>query len=333
MLSTAEGGCADEHDSKDDAMNETGLRTVTTPLLEVACFDLGDPAAPAVLLLHGWPDDARTWSAVAPVLTGAGYRVLAPYLRGYGPTRFRADSTPRSGQLAALGQDVIDLIEALELPAVALVGHDWGARAAAVATAALQASGRVTHMAMLSVGYGTSDPNQTLSLKQMQNYWYHWLMALPRGLALVRDEREAFARHLWQVWSPNWRCSEAEFAATVASFDNPDWAEVAIHYYRHRWGFAEGDARYAALEARLTPAPQITVPALMLHGADDACNDPATSAGKEGLFEAPYRRVVLDGVGHFPQREAPVAVAREVLALLSAPLRAPAASPPAPPSS
>ncbi len=298
-------------------MDPSRLRTLSTPLLDIGCFDLGEPVAPAVLLLHGWPDDARTWSAIAPALTDAGYRVLAPYLRGYGPTRFRDRGLPRSGQLAALGQDVIDLVDALGLDRVALIGHDWGARAAAIAAAELQHTGRVTHLAMLSVGYGTNDPQQALSLRQVQNYWYQWVMALPRGLALVRDQREAFTRHLWQTWSPGWRFEEADFARTAASFDNPDWAEVVIHSYRHRWGLAEGDPRYAQLDARLSPAPRIVVPALQLHGAADACNDPATSAGKEALFSGPYRRVLLDGVGHFPQRELPAAVARELLALLA----------------
>src|SRR5262245_45214667 len=184
---------------------------------------------------------------MAPALTSGGFRVIAPFLRGCGPTRFLHPDTPRSGQLAALGQDVIDLIDALSLDRVVLVGHDWGARAAAIAASQLPAS-RLRALVLVSVGYGTNDPSQTLALPQIHNYWYHWYMALPRGAALVRDDRRALTRYLWDVWgAPGWRLADADFDALVPSFDNPDWAEIVVHSYRHRWGFIEGDTRYDAL--------------------------------------------------------------------------------------
>lgn len=276
-------------------MSTTRLKTVRTPLLEVAYLDDGPADGPAVLLLHGWPDDATTWRRVAPHLTSAGFRVVAPYLRGCGPTRFLDEETPRSGQLAALGQDVVDLIDALELERVALVGHDWGARAAGIATAELP-SGRVSHLVLLSVGYGTNDPTQALPLVQVHNYWYHWYMALPRGEALVRDDRRALTRYIWDTWgAPGWRLPDAEFAELASSFDNPDWADVVLHSYRHRWGLVEGDSRYASLEQRLMPLPVIDVPTLVLHGDSDRCNDPVTSAGKERFFSGPYQRILLPG--------------------------------------
>lgn len=173
------------------------LQYARTELLNIAYFDHGNRDGFPVVLLHGWPDDALTWGRVSPVLIEAGFRVIVPCLRGFGPTRFVSAETPRSGQLAALGQDVVELADALRLERFALVAT-IGGRAAAIATTELQATGRVTHLAMLSVGYGTNDPNQKLPLQQIQNYWYHWYMSLPRGLELVRDERKSFTRHIWE---------------------------------------------------------------------------------------------------------------------------------------
>lgn len=284
------------------------MNVARTSLLDIAYLTAGPDAGPPVILLHGWPDSAITWQDVTPALAAAGYRVIVPFLRGFGPTRFLAGDTFRSGQLTALGQDLIEFIDALGLERVALVGHDWGARAAAIATSQLQATDRVAQLVLISVGYGTNDPTQALPLKQVHNYWYHWYMALPRGAALVRDDRRAFTRYIWDAWgAPGWRLGDAAFDETAQSFDNADWADVTLHSYRHRWGLAAGDARYRDLEGRLTPAPKISVPTLVLHGAEDRCNDPVTSAGKEAFFSGRYERRLLDGVGHFPQREDPVA--------------------------
>jgi pimeloyl-ACP methyl ester carboxylesterase len=286
----------------------------------MAYLTAGPTSAVPVVLLHGWPDSARTWQRVVEPLAAAGIQTIAPYLRGCGPTRFVSDRTPRSGQLSALGQDVIDLVDALQFERVALVGHDWGARAAAIATAELQASGRVTHLVMLSVGYGTNDPLQPLAPRQIHNYWYHWYMALPRGAALVRDERRALTRYIWDTWgAPGWTLDDEEFAVTAESFDNPDWAEVVLSSYRHRWGLAGGDPRYDELERRLQPAPIINVPTLILHGESDPCNDPSTSANKERFFANRYRRTLLPGVGHFPQREDAQRVACEIASWLQTP--------------
>ncbi len=294
------------------------LRHARTSLLDIAYFDHGRPDDFPVVLLHGWPDDALTWERVSAPLTEAGFRVIVPYLRGFGPTRFLSAETRRSGQLAALGQDLVEFVHALRLEHFALVGHDWGARAAAIATTELQATGCVTHLVMLSVGYGTNDPDQKLPLRQIQNYWYHWYMSLPRGLDLVRDDRKAFTRYIWDIWAPSCKLTPEEFDATAASFDNPDWFEIVINSYRHRWGYAAGDPRYEALEKRLNPAPRVQVPTLVLHGADDPCNHPMTSEGKEPFFTKRYGRKLLPGVGHFPQREAASAVAGELVSFLRA---------------
>ncbi|HYV68115.1 MAG TPA: alpha/beta hydrolase [Myxococcales bacterium] len=287
-----------------------------TPTLSIACEISGPEQGRPIFLLHGWPDDARTWDRVLPALRSAGYRTIVPYLRGCGPTRFRSARAPRNGQLVALGQDLLDLAEALKLRTFAVVGHDWGARAAYIASCL--APERVTCCVALSVGWGTNDPAQRLPLKQVQNYWYHWYMALDRGADLVREERHEFTRYIWTLWNPGWRISQEELAATAASFDNPDWAEVVLHSYRVRWGLAEKDPAYSDLEGRLARDSSIRVPTLVIHGGGDPCNDPTTSEGKERFFRARYERVVLDGVGHFPQREAPGPVADAILRFLGA---------------
>lgn len=293
----------------------TNLHRAPTPRLDIAYETGGPPDGFPVLLLHGWPDDVRTWDGVVPALHAAGFRTVTPYLRGFGPTRFRGEACPRSGQLAALGADLLDLTDALGLGRFAVIGHDWGARAAYIA--ACTAPDRLAACIALSVGWGTNDPGQPLTLSQTQNYWYHWLMALPRGAALVRNDRHRLTRHIWTIWNPGWPVPEAVFTATAPAFDNPDWAEVTVHSYRVRWGHAEPDPHYAALEARLAADPVIRVPTLTLHGGSDPCNDPATSEDREALFAGGYRRVVLPGLGHFPQRQAPEAVLEEVLPFLT----------------
>lgn len=281
-------------------------KTVNTPTLRIAYAERGVRDAATFLLLHGWPDDARTWDPVADRLAEEGYRVLCPYLRGFGPTRFRDASVMVSGQISALGQDVVDFAEALELRDFVLVGHDWGARAAYVAAVLIPE--RIRALVTLSVGYGTNTPDQVVSFDQARQYWYHWYFALERGREALERDRRNFTRRLWRLWSPSWRFTDEEFEATAVSFDNPDWIDVTIHSYRHRWGYAQGDPRYDGLERRFATPEKVHVPALMLHGAEDGATLPETSAGKEAFFTGGYRREVLPGVGHFPQRECPQAV-------------------------
>ena len=291
------------------------LHAVDTPLLRVVYQDWNPCAERAVVLLHGWPDSPRTWLGVAPLLAGAGWRVIVPALRGFAPTEFLREDSPRSGQLAALGRDAVDFVRALGLRMPALVGHDWGARAACNACGL--APGIASHLAMLSVGYGTNLPTQPIEIAQARLYWYHWFMATARGERTVRENPRAFARIMWDTWAPagEWS-SAAEFDATAAAWDNPDFVDVTLHSYRHRWGHAAGDPRYDADEVALEPAPVLDVPTLVLHGEADGVNPPHTSAGKESFFRGPYERRVLPGVGHFPQREAPAAVAAALLNLL-----------------
>lgn len=285
--------------------------SVRVSRLDIEYLEWNPAGDRTVVLVHGWPDSPRTWFGVAPKLAAAGFRVLAPTLRGYGGTRFLDAATPRSGELVALGRDLIEFVEALKLQGPALVGHDWGARA--VANAAGLAPQLASHLAMVSVGYGTNDPTQPLAFEQARSYWYHWFMATPLGEKTVRADPRGFARIMWDTWSPPGWFDDAEFAATAEAFDNPDWLDITLHSYRHRWGHAEGDPQYAADIAALQPLPVIANPMLVIHGGADSVNPVDSSAGKERWFSGPYRRVVLDGVGHFPQREAAERVAGELL--------------------
>lgn len=288
--------------------------TIETPGLSIACEVTGPDDGRPVILLHGWPDDARTWDGVTPALHAEGWRTYVPFLRGFGPTRFKAHGSPRSGQLVALALDLLDLADSLGLARFAVVGHDWGARAAYIAS--VLAPDRITHCAALSVGWGTQAADQPLSLRQMQNYWYHWLMATDRGARLVETDRLALTRHIWTIWNPGWTVPEPDFAATAIAFDNPDWAAITLHSYRVRWGHATGQEVFDVIERRVARDPVIRVPTLTLHGGIDPCNEPATSEGREAMFAADYRRVVVEGVGHFPQRQRPDLVLAELLPFL-----------------
>ena len=297
------------------------LKYVDTSSLRVGYEEWNPAGSRTVVLLHGWPDSIRCWSGVAPGLGLAGWRVLVPALRGFLPTHFLREDTPRTGQLAALGCDLLEFIDALGLKQPALVGHDWGARAVAIACGLRP--GVASHLAMLSVAYGSNDPSQALSLAQARNYWYHWYMATPRGERTVRGDGRNFARAMWDTWSPpGWYVPE-EFDATAKAFDSSDWADITLHSYRHRWGHAPGDPRYDQDEGRLHPAPVLDVPTLVLHGAADGANHPDTSLGREALFRGPYERRLLTGVGHFPQREAPAQVLDALLHFFATPAAAP----------
>jgi pimeloyl-ACP methyl ester carboxylesterase len=282
-----------------------------TPDLDVEYLLWNPNGVRTAVLVHGWPDAPRTWNSVAEVFVNQGWRVLAPALRGFAGTRFRSVATPRSGQLSVLGRDLLHFLAALQIERPVLVGHDWGARA--VANAVGLASGVASHLCMLSVGYGTNDPNQALSYEQVRNYWYHWFMATARGTRAIETDRYAFTKMMWDTWSPTGWYDLAEFDTTAKAFDNPDWAEVVLHSYRHRWGHAPAYPECAADEAKLNPTPTIHTPTLVLHGQADAVNHPDTSAGKEGFFTSRYERLLLEGVGHFPQREAAQRGAREIL--------------------
>jgi pimeloyl-ACP methyl ester carboxylesterase len=292
------------------------IKTIRTKLLEIAYLESGPADGPPVILLHGWPSDPHDWDGVAPPLAAAGCRVLVPWLRGYGGTRFLDDATPRSGQQAALGADVRDFMDALAIPQATLAGYDWGGRAACVATALWPE--RVRGLVSIT-GYNIQNipaSGHPASAAAEHRHWYQWYFHTERGRAGLNQNRRDISRLLWQLWSPNWRFDEATFEATAPSFDNPDFVAVTIQSYRHRYGQASGDPAYDPLEQRLAAQPPITVPTIVLHGAADGVGPPENSEHHARHFTARYERHVVPVAGHFLSRETPDVVVRALRDLL-----------------
>jgi pimeloyl-ACP methyl ester carboxylesterase len=296
-------------------------RTIRTPSLEIAYEEHGPGDGAPVILLHGWPSDPHDWDAVAAALAAEGCRVLVPWLRGFGPTRFLHRDAPRSGEQAALGADLRDFLDALRLEDAFVAGYDWGGRAACV-VAALWPQ-RVRGLVSIG-GYNIQHiaaSGRPVSAAQEHRLWYQWYFQTERGRAGLDANRRDIARLLWRLWSPNWRFDEATFEATAASFDNPDFVAVTIHSYRHRHrhAAAPGDPALAAIEERLAAQPPIEVPAIVLHGAADGVSPPAQSEHRPDQFSGPYDRRVVPLAGHFLSRETPDEVVRALRDLIAGP--------------
>lgn len=293
-------------------------RFVDTPALRIGYEETGPADGLPVVLLHGFPDDVHAYDGVAPPLAAAGLRVLVPYLRGFGPTRFRDPSTPRTAEQAAIGQDVIDFAEALRLPAFAVAGYDWGGRAAAIAAAihpdrvraALLIGGYTIQNTLVAAPPGPPEAEYRA--------WYQWYFNTERGRAGLQANRRSLCRLLWQLWSPTWRFTDAEYNRTAEAFENPDFVDVVIHSYRHRNANAPGDPQFAEMEARLARRPRIETPTMLLFGADDGVAPPPRdgSAAERALFTTLVDRRVVAGVGHFMPRERPDIVSSALLDLL-----------------
>ncbi|MBV9521246.1 MAG: alpha/beta hydrolase [Alphaproteobacteria bacterium] len=285
-------------------MDEQQAKLIRTASLDIAYEESGPAAGTPVILLHGFPDDPRTWDDVVPPLVRSGGRVLVPYLRGYGPTRFRDPATPRSGQQAALGHDLLAFIDALGIERATLVGYDWGGRAACILAALWPERVR----ALVTIGgyniQNIARATEPASPRQEHRFWYQWYFQTERGRAGLAAHRHALCRLLWELWSPNWRFDDATYARTAASFDNPDFVDVVIQSYRHRYRAAPGDPTFDAIEERLAAQPAIAVPTIVLHGAADGVDPPEGSARHERFFTGPYRRRVVPVAGHFLPREA-----------------------------
>ncbi|WP_250477455.1 MULTISPECIES: alpha/beta fold hydrolase [unclassified Caballeronia] len=291
-------------------------RHARTPTLDIAYADSGPADGPVVLLIHGWPDAARAWNAVAARLNEGGYRTIVPELRGAGGTRFLSADTVRDGSGVALAQDAIDLADALGIAQFDVVGHDWGARAAYTLSALFPE--RVRRMAALALAYQPRGVFKLPDFSQARRFWYQWFMSLDGGPDAVAADPKGFARIQWDTWSPPGWFDEAEFAATARAFENPDWVPITLNAYRRRWRSDQpSDPALAKLYARLATIERIGVPALMIQGGDDSCDEPASSEGQDVYFPAGYRRVIVDGAGHFPLREASDAVADAVIAHLT----------------
>jgi len=268
------------------------------------------------VLLHGFPDDVRAFDDVAPPLASAGHRVLVPYLRGYGTTRFLDAATPRMAQQAAIGQDLLDFMDALGIRAAGLCGYDWGGRAACLA--AILAPERVRALVTIG-GYNVQNtlaPPRPAAPAQERAFWYQWYFNTERGRVGLEQNRRELCKLLWQEWSPTWKFDDAEFARTAPSFDNPDFVAIVIHSYRVRHGHAPSDPQYDAIERRLAERPPITVPSMMLLGADDHVTPSRQSQNDLSLFPAGTERRVVPGVGHFMPREKPAEVVDALLKLL-----------------
>lgn len=288
---------------------------VQTPVLDIGYESAGDPGGPPVILLHGFPYDVRAFDDVAPVLAGQGAYVLAPYLRGFGPTRFLDPTTIRSGQQAALGQDLIDFMDALSIGQAVVAGYDWGGRAACV-VAALE-PGRVA--GLVSVGgynmHNLARSGEPALPEWERSYWYQYYFHSERGRRGLELNREELCGLLWRTWSPGWDGARQAFTASAPSLHNPDFVDVVIHSYRHRYGLVDGDPRYQGLEELIARAPQISVPTVILESRDDGVGGPAAAAGR-GHFTGPYRHRVLPGIGHNVPQEDPDAFAQAVLSLV-----------------
>lgn len=291
------------------------IRRLATSVLNIAYEEAGDHAGQPVILLHGFPYDVRALDDVVPLVANCGARVIVPYLRGFGPTRFIRPETLRSGQQAALGQDVIDLLDGLAIDSAIVAGYDWGGRAGCIASALCpeRIRGLVT-----DDGYNIQDiahANEPASPAAEASYWYQYYFHSERGRRGLERHRDELCELLWRMWSPTWRFDRATFARSAPSLHNPDFVDVVIHSYRHRYGLVAGDSRYARIEELLAATPPIGVPTVVIESGSDGVLGPS-AAEDRALFTGPYRHVFLPDVGHNLPQEAPEAFADAILSLL-----------------
>ena len=294
------------------------LRKIEAGVLEIAYYETGPSGGPPVLLMHGFPYDIHTYAEVAPMLAGQGCRVIVPYMRGYGATRFLSDATPRSGEQAAFGADLLALLDALKIERAVLAGYDWGGRAACV-VAALWPE-RCAGLVSLN-SYNIQNIARAMEPDTPENehsLWYQYYFHSERGRAGLAKDRRALTRLLWRLWSPTWKFDEATFERSAAAFDHPDFVEVVIHSYRHRFGLVAGDPAYADIERRLAAQPAITVPAITFDGIDDGVRPPADASAHAQRFSGPRSHRLVPGAGHNLPQEAPRIFADAVLELVPA---------------
>jgi len=294
--------------------------TAETPVLNIGYEESGNPQGLPVILLHGFPDDVHAWDDVAPPLAKAGHRVLVPYLRGCGSTRFRDPAAPRMAEQAAIGQDLIDFADALKLPRFVVAGYDWGGRAAGVASVLHPERVRA---AVLIGGYTVQNvftAQQPAAPEAESRIWYQWYFNTERGRAGLKANRRALCKLLWREWSPTWHFSDETFDRTAPSFDNPDFVDCVIHSYRHRLGNAPGEPRFEAVERKPAERLRSDVPTVVLYGADDALGRVSATApaGELSLFKTLVARRIVTGSGHFMPREKPDAVSDAVLEAIAA---------------
>ncbi|MGH2382242.1 MAG: alpha/beta fold hydrolase [Candidatus Limnocylindria bacterium] len=293
-----------------------GYQTIRTAALDIAYEESGSPDGLPVILLHGFPDDPRAYDETLAPLAGLGCRVLVPWLRGYGPTRFLDPATPCSGQQAALGADLVAFMDALEIGSAILGGYDWGGRAACSVAALWPARCRGL---ITAGGYNIQNlaqANRPASAMSEHRAWYQWYFNTERGRAGLEQNRRDICRLLWQLWSPNWQFDDATFERTAVSFDNIDFVEVVIHSYRHRRLNAPGDPALEPIERRLAEQPRIRVPTVVLAGEADGVDPPSPDDHDAAHFGGRYERRLIPMAGHFLPHESPEAVVAAVETLL-----------------
>jgi pimeloyl-ACP methyl ester carboxylesterase len=289
------------------------LKQVRAGVLDIAYFELGPEDGIPTILLHGFPYDPHAYDEVASTLAASGHRCIVPFLRGYGATRFLSPQTPRSGEQAALGADLLAMMDTLGIEQAILGGYDWGGRAACI-VAALWPE-RVIGLVSAGAGYniqdiaGAANPGAP---DQEARDWYQYYFHTERGRKGLEQQRDEICRFLWQTWSPSWKFADSTFERSATSFDNPDFVDVVIHSYRHRYGVVPGDPAYADVESRLAEQPAITVPAIVLLGADDGVDPPSMEDKDAVHFKGAHRRRVLAGIGHNVPQEAPTIFADAV---------------------
>jgi pimeloyl-ACP methyl ester carboxylesterase len=291
-------------------------KRVRTDVLEVAYEEHGPEDGAPVILLHGFPYDARCFDEVAPALAADGCRVLVPWLRGYGATRFLSGATPRSGEQAALGHDLLQFMRAVGVRRAALAGYDWGGRAACVVAALWPEWVRCL---VSCTGYNIQNipaSGEPAAAEVEHRYWYQYYFHTERGRAGLTKNRRDVCRFLWKLWSPEWAFDEATFEKSAVSFDNPDFVDVVIQSYRHRFGYAPGDPALATIDADLARQPKIAAPTINLHGGHDGISVVAEKDGQAKFFTTAYERRVLPRIGHNVPQEAPSATVAAVRDLM-----------------
>jgi pimeloyl-ACP methyl ester carboxylesterase len=294
------------------------LRQIDAGVLGIAYYEAGPADGPVVMLLHGFPYDIHSYVDVAPLLAAQGCRVIVPYLRGYGPTRFRDAATPRSGEQAAIGADLMALMDALSIQRAVFAGYDWGGRAACIGAALWpeRCIGLVSVNSYLiqdiANALAPAAPAREVPL------WYQWYFQIERGRAGLAADRRGITRILWEQWSPNWHFDEAMLERTSIAHDNPDYVDIVIHSYRHRYGLAEGDPRYADIQRRLATLPPITVPAITLDGDADGVARVTDGSPSAAKFTARRIHRVIPGAGHNLPQEEPEAFAAAVMEVVGA---------------
>ncbi|MGB3224024.1 MAG: alpha/beta hydrolase [Desulforhopalus sp.] len=292
------------------------LKSIQAGVLNVSYIESGSSNGTPIILLHGFPYDVHAYDEVTSFLVSAGCRVFVPYLRGYGPTRFVSADTPRSGQQAVLAYDLLAFMDALSLSNAVLAGYDWGGRAACIVAALWPER---TLGLVSGGGYNIQNISGSIQPEVPENehrLWYQYYFHSDRGRVGLTQNRRDFCKLLWRLWSPCWNFSEETYQRTAVSFNNPDFVEVVIHSYRHRYGLVPGDPAVEEIERRLIKQPEISVPSIALDGENNGVLPPDGSKNHQVFFTGSYERRVIAGAGHNLPQEAPQDFSAAVLSLV-----------------